>query len=273
MATVLVISVLPVLLFSGWQAFSSARLQEQATVELIEEMRAEPKSWALLKRAGEFISFGQYQGYSEWQQKLIALEKRANSASAAATEHTAAFWVLALVTLLVLHLVLNQEQQLIFALLLISTVALTVGLFAPIITISGHSELPVLGEVVVLFQSKAIVTTIETVWRSGNYMVGSALFLFSVLIPLLKTLAMSLTLFPGTTFSKSVAKAIKRIGKWSMADVFVVALLLTYFTLDRDAGQSDGIATVAELQVGLYFFLGYVLLSMLTTHEVVFDDE
>lgn len=43
-----------------------------------------------------------------------------------------------------------------------------------------------------------------------------------------------------------------------MIDVFVVSTFLVYFT-----GNIGGISE-AEIQVGLYFFLAYVILSMIT---------
>jgi uncharacterized paraquat-inducible protein A len=47
-----------------------------------------------------------------------------------------------------------------------------------------------------------------------------------------------------------------------MADVFVVALLVVFL-----AGAGDGL-TDAEVQVGLCFFAGYVVLSLLGTQII-----
>jgi uncharacterized paraquat-inducible protein A len=46
------------------------------------------------------------------------------------------------------------------------------------------------------------------------------------------------------------------IGKWSMVDVFVVAVFLVYLTANK------GDVSRAEVEVGLYFFLAYVIVSM-----------
>ena len=51
----------------------------------------------------------------------------------------------------------------------------------------------------------------------------------------------------------------KLIGKWSMADVFVVSTFLVYFS------ASKGSMSQAEVQVGFYFFFIYVIVSMLTS--------
>jgi uncharacterized paraquat-inducible protein A len=49
------------------------------------------------------------------------------------------------------------------------------------------------------------------------------------------------------------------IGKWSMVDVFVVATFLVYLTANK------GDVSRAEVEVGLYFFLAYVIVSMLVS--------
>ena len=54
--------------------------------------------------------------------------------------------------------------------------------------------------------------------------------------------------------------SIDNLGKWSMADVFIVALLLTNLSLNTDD------FTRAEVQVAIYFFSTYVIISMFASH-------
>jgi uncharacterized paraquat-inducible protein A len=49
------------------------------------------------------------------------------------------------------------------------------------------------------------------------------------------------------------------IGKWSMVDVFVVAVFLVYLTGNK------GEISRAEVEMGLYYFLAYVIVSMLVS--------
>ena len=51
----------------------------------------------------------------------------------------------------------------------------------------------------------------------------------------------------------------KHLGKWSMLDVFVVSLLLVYLS----AGSSEN--SYSEIESGLYIFLIYVILSIITS--------
>jgi len=56
-------------------------------------------------------------------------------------------------------------------------------------------------------------------------------------------------------------RKLSAICKWSMADVFILAILAATIKL-------GGLATV-EVHIGLLFFAAYVLLSMLLTHRLL----
>ncbi len=74
----------------------------------------------------------------------------------------------------------------------------------------------------------------------------------------MKSTVMALVLFSRQLhFSQRLIRWLQVIGKWSMLDVFVIALLLVYFS------TKAGGATDATLQIGVYYFIGYVVASML----------
>ncbi|HIC78276.1 MAG TPA: hypothetical protein EYP02_03750, partial [Sulfurovum sp.] len=93
------------------------------------------------------------------------------------------------------------------------------------------------------------------------------ILLFSVIIPLLKIFTLIFVIVAKEfDFAHTIVNFFKILGKWSMIDVFVVAVFLVYFT------SNQGDVTHAEIEVGLYFFLIYVLLSMVAailTHKVL----
>ena len=60
-------------------------------------------------------------------------------------------------------------------------------------------------------------------------------------------------------------KTVGRIGKWSMADVFIVATFLSYLSFSN---MNTGIDTEANTLVGLYFFLAYCILSITSSHII-----
>jgi len=123
-----------------------------------------------------------------------------------------------------------------------------------------HKEVEYLGDVVLSFESKGVIGSISKLFESGDTVVALVILLFSALIPLLKTLSMMVvSIFMDTPFAHGIVKFFKMIGKWSMVDVFVVATFLVYLTVDR------GDVSRAEVEVGLYFFLAYVIVSMLVS--------
>jgi uncharacterized paraquat-inducible protein A len=77
---------------------------------------------------------------------------------------------------------------------------------------------------------------------------------------MVKTLSLLfVSIFMESKFAHGIVKFFKIIGKWSMVDVFVVATFLVYLTANK------GDVSRAEVEVGLYFFLAYVIVSMLVS--------
>lgn len=149
---------------------------------------------------------------------------------------------------------ISLREIFVVSLITVSLISWLVGVMAPIMTIEIFSELPVFGFTIFKYDSKSIVTTVEKLWLLQNYFVSVMVGVFSILIPLIKTLALYFS-----TFMKRDMKFIEFIGKWAMADVFVVALLITNLSLNADE------FTNAKVQVAIYFFSTYVILSMLAS--------
>ncbi|MEL6988227.1 MAG: paraquat-inducible protein A, partial [Bacteroidota bacterium] len=55
---------------------------------------------------------------------------------------------------------------------------------------------------------------------------------------------------------------VKYIGKWSMADVFVVAIFLGFLAFNN---MQTGIQTRSHVLLGLYFFLTYCVVSIVSS--------
>lgn len=137
-----------------------------------------------------------------------------------------------------------------------SLVLFCVGVGATALSLIASKDMPVIGSVVFKFESKGIAQTIMKLFSSGNAFLGSLIFLFSIAVPLAKV---GLTLFATYTRGPSQKKAlkiIKAVGKWSMADVFVIAVLLAFFAMGGDE------FTDAWVGPGVYFFAAYCILSM-----------
>ena len=139
----------------------------------------------------------------------------------------------------------------------VAALCLLVGLAAPMLTVVAQREVAVLGTVVLQFQSKSILGTVRDLLAGGGVFVGVLLALFSVAVPTCKLMVSMLALLAsGAPLRAACTRAVRAIGKWSMTDVFVVAVLLAFLA----SGQ--GGLTDARLGPGLYFFAAYGLLSM-----------
>jgi hypothetical protein len=146
-------------------------------------------------------------------------------------------------------------------------ISLIYGLLNPILMVTIHKEVDYLGDVILSFESKGIIGSISKLHESGELAVAFTILLFSILLPTIKSLTlMFMLIFYNSSWNHKLIDFFKQIGKWSMIDVFVVATFLVYFT------SNTGGISQAEIQVGLYFFLAYVILSMITaiqTHKVL----
>jgi hypothetical protein len=138
-------------------------------------------------------------------------------------------------------------------------ISLIYGLINPILMVTIHKQVDYLGDVILSFESKGIIGSITKLFESGEFAVAFTILLFSILLPAIKSLTLTFMLiFYDHPWNQSMVTFFKQIGKWSMIDVFVVATFLVSFT------SNTGGISQAEIQVGLYFFLAYVILSMIT---------
>lgn len=153
--------------------------------------------------------------------------------------------------------------RLLFHLLCTSLIFLVIGLLAPVITLVTSPNVPLFDQVVIQSQSRSITSTITSLFSSGNWVVGALITLFSVITPLAKTTLMFFALFSQSDAKRiKIGKFLGVIGRWSMADVLVAAVLLACFGLRADK------ATVALPNIGLYYFAGYCVLSLLISHWI-----
>lgn len=215
-----------------------------------------------LRETLETLSLGVYGGATELADELSDAVDVAQYHEARAT---GTGWLLLGFSAAFLAVVITTEERgrrntsptIIRHLFGVSSIFLLVGLLAPILTVVAHEEIAMLGRVVLQYESKGIVTTIHKLFLVTNYFLAVLLLLFSVLLPVLKILLSLVALELGHSRTRRASVLlIKIIGRWSMTDVFVVAVLLAFLTADT-AQLTD-----ATLGPGLYFFAGYGLLSI-----------
>ena len=153
-------------------------------------------------------------------------------------------------------------------LILISLTCLFPGLFYPMLTIKVGADLPIVGTLTLHETTQSILNTIQTLHENDNSLVAGLILLFSVLVPLLKAILLMIVLFFKNVGSRAkLYKFVALIGKWSMADVFVVGVLLGFLATRSD----DNIEAV--LHAGFYYFLAYCLISVLAIQIMEVEDK
>jgi len=181
-------------------------------------------------------------------------------------------------------------RPLVMAFTLISIIMLLLGITLPMIDIDARLnsfQFSILGsqidfeEQVLYFQSKSILDVTSTLIKSRGVdmkIVGTLVFLFSVVFPFFKLLLSSLYLFVERIRNSKIAnQVIFYLGKWSMADVFVVAIFMAYIGFygitsaqlnDISSGQGNyQVQTInySKLSPGALFFTSYCILSIITS--------
>lgn len=126
----------------------------------------------------------------------------------------------------------------------------------------------------------SLLGTIQELWQDERIVVAMLIFTFSIMIPLLKTAIITFAYFvKESKTAKRLIDFVSIIGKWSMADVFIVAIFLAILSTNHAETQSQqqvnifgftldvliSSETLSTAGVGLYYFAGYCILSIFGT--------
>lgn len=171
---------------------------------------------------------------------------------------------------------------------LLALTMLVVGLTAPMIEIDARIKemtFLLIGErisfhdQVIFFQSKSIVDVVHILIETGKYdsaAVGVLILVFSIVFPVAKLLSTKAYLLgsEGWRSNRLIQFFAFKSGKWSMADVNVVAIFMAYIgfkgildsQLENLNRQSESLASIStndtSLQPGFILFLAYVLFGL-----------
>jgi hypothetical protein len=181
--------------------------------------------------------------------------------------------------LLVFYLYFRKKhflRYIIFSTISIALMSLCIGVFAPVLEISAFKsdlsiEVPLIGitktfdgDMYFYYQCKSVFDLIVLLITHKNLVVGISILFFSILFPFTKLTITFLVLWkPKLYQGKFINFIIQKIGKWSMADVFVAAAFLSYLSFNN---MNTGIQTESHTLIGLYFFFAYCMLSLFSSH-------
>jgi uncharacterized paraquat-inducible protein A len=123
------------------------------------------------------------------------------------------------------------------------------------------------GEVEVFQQTRSIVSSIRRLYEVGSPIPATLILLFSVVVPFGKGALVGWAMFAARgDRRRRILAFVETIAKWSMADVFVVALFITYLvaiaTQSAPAGGAPVVAFTARFGPGFYWFAAYCLFSL-----------
>ena len=132
------------------------------------------------------------------------------------------------------------------------------GLTKPILQVVISAELPIIGKTTFYEQTQSILETVDTLYNTNNKFVAILIFLFSVIIPFTKgVIILGVLLIRNFAFKAKLYRFVFIIGKWSMADVFVVGVFMAFLSTQ----SNNSIET--NLLEGFNYFAFYCILSLL----------
>lgn len=119
------------------------------------------------------------------------------------------------------------------------------------------------GELQAYSNTRSILGTVDELARTGNLPVAFLVVFFSIVIPVFKLfLLLASLLVSGSTVPRFLLNVNSMLSKWSMADVFVMALLVAYLAGSASGKAGELLVMSAQLEVGFYFFLAYCVFSI-----------
>lgn len=132
---------------------------------------------------------------------------------------------------------------------------LCVGLVSPIIT---------LNKFVLIENTFSVFSGVTELLKEGQIFLFIIITGFSIVLPLLKVIVLTVLLSAKQDKAHKLDKYLRWMhlyGKWSMLDVFVVAVMVVAVKL--------GAVASVDMRYGLYLFAAAVILTMYVTARVV----
>lgn len=138
---------------------------------------------------------------------------------------------------------------------------------SPQITASLHKNI---SEVPIYEQTRSILGSVRRLYEVGSPVPATLILIFSVIVPFGKATLVAWTVFMVNEGRRlRTLRFVEAIAKWSMADVFVVALFIAYLAAQASqTAASDPnaapplIAFTAHFGPGFYWFTAYCIFSL-----------
>ncbi len=119
------------------------------------------------------------------------------------------------------------------------------------------------GSVEVFESTRSLLGTMNELIAHDHAAVGLLVGFFGLLIPVIKIIMTLLSMIIKSQKDKdSLLRISSLLSKWSMSDVYVMAILVAFLTVNANEQAIGAVQLNATLHIGFYFFAAYCLLSI-----------
>jgi len=125
------------------------------------------------------------------------------------------------------------------------------------------------GEISAYSKTQSIYGTITDLANNNNLLVAALVGLFSVVVPSLKLLLQLLyCCLPVNRFKQVCGNIVCALSKWSMVDVFVIALIVTYLAGNAHGKSGELLVMNAQFGEGFWYFSGYCIFTVIASYLI-----
>ncbi|MBK9104497.1 MAG: paraquat-inducible protein A [Saprospiraceae bacterium] len=232
-------------------------------------------------------------GYGDRSQTIIGLQAELDNHQQQSRNYLLALFAFIAASGLMLLLTLRVQRLELLIYTLICFLLLGIGLLLPMIEIDARIDemsftlldQPVsFTDQVLYYKSKSILEVVRLMLAQGKtdvMMVGFLVLLFSVLFPVAKLISSMIYIYNAKLRdTRFVRFMVFKTGKWSMADVMVVAIFMSYIgfsgILTEQLNQLEGLTqkldilttNKSSLQTGFFLFTSFAILSLLLSQKI-----
>lgn len=232
-------------------------------------------------------------GYGDRSQTIIGLQAELDNLQQQSRNYLLALFAFIAASGLMLLLILRVQCLELLIYTLICFLLLGIGLLLPMIEIDARIDemsftlldQPVsFTDQVLYYKSKSILEVVRLMLAQGKtdvMMVGFLVLLFSVLFPVAKLISSMIYIYNAKLRdTRFVRFMVFKTGKWSMADVMVVAIFMSYIgfsgILTEQLNQLEGLTqkldilttNKSSLQTGFFLFTSFAILSLLLSQKI-----
>jgi len=124
-------------------------------------------------------------------------------------------------------------------------------------------NLDIEGDVTVFQSTRSLLATMKELVNNGHLIVGVMIGVFGLVIPLVKLcLVLVSLLVKSPMLSARLIRLNGVLSKWSMSDVFVIAILVAFLAINANEYADEVLEMSATLHEGFYYFAAYCVLAI-----------